>query len=147
MRIGAAIASFAHEHNLGEVYAAETGFIAGHDPDSVRARDVAFVRKEIADAHDEEEWLPHAPDLAVEVLSPTERSKAVQEKIRMWLNHGGRSVWVIDGQQETAAVYRSDGTSETFTRDQSLRDDAVLPGFSLPLEAIFVRPMATRGRP
>src|SRR5689334_14334704 len=54
MQFGAAISAFVKQHKLGEVYAAETGFIVEHNPDSVRAPDVSFVRAELVLSHDEE---------------------------------------------------------------------------------------------
>ena len=139
MRISAPLAEFVHRHNLGEVYAAETGFIAGRDPDSVRAPDVAFVRAEVVAAHDEEEWLPHSPDLAVEVMSPSDRPGAVQDKVRMWLDGGARSVWVIDPDRRLATIYRADGSEQVINEDDDLRDDSVLPGFSMSLRRALDR--------
>src|SRR6185437_43017 len=54
MRIAAPLADFVYRNELGEVYAAETGFVAGRNPDSVRAPDIAFIRAEIVATHDED---------------------------------------------------------------------------------------------
>ncbi|HZK81779.1 MAG TPA: Uma2 family endonuclease [Humisphaera sp.] len=137
MRIGTAISNFVQKHNLGEVYAAETGFIAGRDPDSVRAPDVAFVRAEIVASHNEEDWLPHSPDLAVEVLSPSERSDQTADKVQMWLGGGARSVWVFDPKARTATVYQATGGVWTFKDGADLRDDSVLPGFVFRVNDAF----------
>ena len=88
-------------------------------------------------AHDPDEWYPHSPDLAVEVLSPGDRPGAVLETVRAWLGAGGGSVWVIDPARRTAAVYRADGTTETVAEDGDLHDDAVLPGFAVPLRDVL----------
>ena len=56
MRISTPLAVFVCDNKLGEVYAAETGFLVGRNPDSVRAPDVAFVRAELVVGHDEDEW-------------------------------------------------------------------------------------------
>ena len=137
MRIGSAIAAFVKEHKLGEVYAAETGFIAGRDPDSVRAPDVAFVRAEVVATHNEDEWLPHAPDLAVEVVSPSDRPTEVEDKVAMWLAAGGRAAWVIDPARRIAIIHHPDAAPQIVLENQDLRDDLVLHGFSMPLKAAF----------
>jgi Uma2 family endonuclease len=140
MQFGAAISAFVGRYKLGEVYAAETGFIVEHNPDSVRAPDVAFVRTELVLGHDEEEWYPHSPDLAVEVLSPTDRVPAIQEKVRMWLDGGARSVWVVDPATVSVAIHHPDGSIRVVKADEELRDDAVLPGFSLSLLSTLFGP-------
>ncbi len=141
MQFGAAISAFVSRQKLGEVYAAETGFIVEHNPDSVRAPDVAFVRSELVLGHDEEEWYPHSPDLAVEVLSPTDRAAAVQEKVRKWLDGGARSVWVADAATESVTIHHPDGTIRIVNAADELRDDTVLPGFSIkPLSTLFRPP-------
>jgi Uma2 family endonuclease len=95
------------------------------------------VRAEVVKAHDDDEWYPHAPDLAVEVISPSDRSGNVQAKVEMWLNSGGKSVWVVDPQARTATVHRHDGTSYQVRENEELRDESVLPGFSMSLARVF----------
>lgn len=129
MRIGSAISNFVLKHGLGEVYAAETGFVAGRNPDSVRAPDVAFIRAEVAATLDEDQWLPHSPDLAVEVLSPTDRPEQVADKVRMWLSGGATSVWVFDPKDRTAVVHHAESAT-VFSEHDELVDPAVLPGFA-----------------
>lgn len=137
LRIGRAVGDFVERNHLGETYAAETGFVVAHGPDSVRAPDVSFVRAELALGHDENQWYPHSPDLAVEVLSPTDRPAAVEEKVQMWLDGGGRSVWVVNPAMRAVTVRRIDGSREQFAGDAELWDESVLPGFSLPPRQIF----------
>ena len=138
MQFGAAISGFVKQHKLGEVYAAETGFVVEHNPDSVRAPDVSFVRAELVLGHDEEEWYPHSPDLAVEVLSPTDRAGTVDEKVRMWLDGGARSVWVADPASESVTIHHPDGSTHLIKSDERLHDEVVLSGFSVsPLSQLF----------
>lgn len=90
IRLGGRLNSYVDEHNLGEVFAAETGFRLSKDPDTVRAPDVAFVAR----GRLPEEGLPAgypeiAPDLVVEVLSPSDA--AVED----WLEAGVKLVWVV----------------------------------------------------
>lgn len=135
--ISRAIDDFVRPRKLGQVYGSEIGYLVERDPDTVRSPDVSFVRAEVADAHDEDEWYPHSPDLAVEVLSPTGRPADVQEKVQLWLDAGGRSVWVIDPANRSATIYRADGSEERVADDGTLKDQSVLPNFSMPLRAAF----------
>lgn len=138
MRLGSAVEQFVRGHKLGETYAAETGYLLERDPDTVRAPDISFMRVELSRDHEENEWYTHSPDLAVEVLSPSEGPEPVREKIELWLRHGARSVWVIDPVARTLTIYPADGTQEVVHEDQPLRDESVLPGFVLrPLRKIF----------
>ena len=137
--IAAALTSFVRPRKLGQVYGSEIGYLVERDPDTVRAPDVSFVRAELADPHDDDEWYPHAPGLAVEVLSPGDRAPEVEEKVRLWLGTGGRSVWVIDPATETVAIHRAGSGVEQVAEDGHLRDEQTLPGFSMPLRDAFRR--------
>src|SRR6266704_4101153 len=96
------------KHNLGRVYAAETGFKLESDPDTVRALDIAFVRRERIEATGTlKGYRPGAPDLVVEVLSPSDRIGKVEGKVAQWLETGARMVWVVSPKLHTITVYRS----------------------------------------
>lgn len=137
MRLGSLIADFVRQKNLGVVYAAETGFLLARDPDTVRCADVAFVKADRAMGHDEDEYYPY-PDLAIEVLSPSDRVGDVAEKVRQWLAAGTRSVWVVDPSLKRISIYRPDGSEDHIPASGDLRDHPTLPGFSLsPAGAIF----------
>ena len=102
MRMGRALADFVDRCELGEVFAAETGFVLSRDPNTVRAPDVAFVRtgREIGDG-----FIEGAPDLAVEVLSPGDRPGSVREKVAEWLDAGTEAVWVVDPRARTVTIH------------------------------------------
>lgn len=127
---------------LGQVYGSEIGYVVERDPDTVRAPDVSFVRAEVSAAHDETEWYPHGPDLAVEVVSPTETGPEVDAKVAMWLASGSQSVWVIDPQRRAGRVHRRAGAVEHAGEDGLLQDQAVLPGFSMTLREALDGPEA-----
>ena len=82
MRIGIVIGSYVRANDLGEVFAAETGFILRRDPDTVRAPDAAFVDRERLPAGElPPGYLEMVPDLAVEVVSPSDSAREVLEKV------------------------------------------------------------------
>jgi len=120
----------------GQLFAAETGFTLSRAPDTVRAADIAFVRRERLP-----EPIPGfpelAPDLVVEVLSPGDRPGEVLAKVADWLFAGVRLVWVVDPERRLARVYRPDGSETIVPADGALDGEDVLPGFSCPLASIL----------
>lgn len=131
-----AIANHVDAQKLGKAFAAETGFTLSKDPDTVRAPDVAFVRvgRRAAPARG---FYPEAPDLAVEVLSPDDRPGYVREKVAEWLEAGTRAVWVVDPRKRTVAVHAPRRKSRLLGEQDTLRGGTVLPGFEMPVAAIF----------
>jgi Uma2 family endonuclease len=141
-RIAARLAGilFRHvdEHDLGEVYAAETGFKLKSDPDTVRGPDVSFVSRERAEGVGESRgYFPGAPDLAVEVVSPDDTVREVEEKVAEWLEYGTRLVWVVSPKLHAVTVYRSLIDIETLTENDTLDGGQVVPGFSCPVARLF----------
>lgn len=126
------------EHTgTGQLFAAETGFTLARDPDTVRAPDIAFVRRERLPDPEPTGFPDLAPDLVVEVLSPGDRPGEVLAKVADWLSAGTKLVWVIDPERRLARVYREDGSETVVTANEALDGEDVVPGFSCPLEAIL----------
>ena len=98
---------------------------------------MAFVRTSRVPAADADGFLPLAPDLAVEVLSPGDRPGETLAKVGDWLEAGARLIWVVDPERRRAHVYRADGTEAIVTDADPLDGEDVLPGFTLSLGAIL----------
>jgi Uma2 family endonuclease len=129
---------FVRRWNLGRVVSADTGLLLARDPDTVRAPDVAFVSRErIEQAGVFRGYFPGAPDLAVEVLSPSERPADVHAKIGDYLEAGARLVWVIDPSRRQVRVHRSLLRPLTLVEKATLDGEDVLPGFSVPVARLF----------
>ncbi len=126
-------------HDLGAVCAAETGFRIAADPDTIRAPDVAFIRRErLEETGEEKSFWPGAPDLAIEVVSPGDSYTEVEEKVCDWLAAGTRMVIVVNPQQRTAKVYRSLTEITVLTESDTLDGGDVVPGWKMALRAVFV---------
>src|ERR1019366_6653323 len=136
-RIGRRLSEFVDSRSLGLVFAAETGFTLARTPDTVRAPDAGFVRRERVPDPLPRGYAPMAPDLVVEVLSPDDRPGEVLAKVSDWLRAGTSLVWVVDPIRRCARVYRADGTESFVADDASLDGEDVLPGFVLPLAPIL----------
>lgn len=138
MNISTPLDQFVREHELGVVYAAETGFILENNPDTLRAPDIAFVRQEcLAVLPEEEGFFAGPPDLAIEFISPNDRYTEVDEKVRDYLHSGTRMVVVVNPRKETVTVYRSRNDIKLLTREDVLEGGDLLPGWFLPVSAIF----------
>ena len=135
--IAADLTVFVRQHRLGRVYVADTGFQIAHDPDTVRAPDVAFICAERAGERPGVKFFPGAPDLAVEVLSPTDRAGEVLAKVHDWLDAGCRAVWLVDPRTRTVTVYRSRSRINVLAIGDQISGDDVVEGFTLPVAEIF----------
>ena len=138
MNIAGPLYEYIKKKNLGKVCAAETGFLLEQNPDTVRAADAAFVRRERVDqAGLVEGYWVGAPDLAVEVLSPSDTVRRVEGKVAQWLEAGTRMLWVVSPRLRTVTVYRSLTNIETLTENDTLDGGDVVTGFQIPVAEIF----------
>ncbi len=130
---------YARPRKLGEVCGADGGFILQRDPDTVLSPDAAFIRADRLSPSDQAivGFLPTYPDLAVEVLSPSNRAGEVARKVEIYSKAGVPLVWVIDPERETATVYAHGREPVTLARGDALDGGDVLPGFTLPLDDVF----------
>lgn len=139
-RVAGALHDYLTEHaDLGDASGAETGFLVTPEKDTVRAPDSAFVRAEkLLTVTDPERFLPFAPDLAVEVVSPRDSYSDTREKALMWLDAGSEVVWVVDPQTRSIEVYqRGSDTTRTLRETDTLDGGALLPGFAVPVTKLF----------
>jgi Uma2 family endonuclease len=140
MNIGAPLHQFVKAHGLGVVFGAETGFKIASDPDTVRALDLAFVRRErIPEAGVPRGFWPGAPDLAVDIISPSDTYTEVEEKVNAWLNAGTRMVLVLNPRARTVSMYTSHTKKVVrLTESDTLDGGEVLPGFTCRVAELFV---------
>ncbi|HND50887.1 MAG TPA: Uma2 family endonuclease [Pirellulaceae bacterium] len=117
---------------LGVVYAAETGFVLRRDPDTVRAPDAAFVSAaRVASINDDAGFVPLSPDLAIEVVSPSDSFSAVDSKALSWLDAGTRLVLVLDPVARRVHAYRPPNLISIIDANEPLDASDVVPGWSL----------------
>jgi Uma2 family endonuclease len=132
------LARHVEANNLGVVYAAETGFRLASNLDTVRAPDVAFVRRERIEGLGKiEGYFPGPPDLAVEVVSPGDTYAEVEEKAIQWLEAGTLAVFVLNPRKRTVTTYRSLSDIVIVSDGAILDLDFVVPGFKIAVKDIF----------
>ena len=136
--ISSPLSLFARTHGLGRVTGADGGYWFEQDPDTVRAPDVAFVRTErLPPRHERTGFLQLIPDLAVEVVSPSDRQRDIDEKVAYYLEHGVPLVWVAYPRTSTVDAHRRDQPAVTYREGDVLTAGDLLPGFRLPVAEIF----------
>jgi Uma2 family endonuclease len=116
----------------------EAGYTLAHDPDTVRGPDVSYVRAErIPPAGVPEGFWELAPDLAVEVVSPSETAEEVREKVRDFLHAGTPLVWTIYPRTREVIVHTPDGVARTYGIGDTLAFSEILPEFSCSVAELF----------
>lgn len=137
-RLQMILGNYVDEHDLGDVFGAETGFLISRDPDTVRGPDVAFISREnLPGKEPAQAYWPGSPDLAVEVLSPGDKTGEVDEKIEDWIQAGIKLLWIVDPKLRTITVYRSLTDVATKTAVDILEGEHVVPGFRCLVSDIF----------
>lgn len=132
------VGSYIRQKDLGILFGAETGFQLGADPDTVRAPDFAFIAKErIPNEMPKSSYWPGAPDLAVEILSPSDRTGEVDEKINEWLTGGAQAVWVVNPKLEIVTIHQPGKGAQIRSAGEILSGEPVVPGFSCPVAELF----------
>jgi len=133
-RISAKLLAHADGADAGMCTTADGGYVLSRNPDMVRAPDAAFVaRDRLPEGGAPRGFFEGAPDIAVEVMSPSETAGEIEAKTQEYLRAGTRLVWIIYPDERLARVWRADGTTTLIEEDGSLVGEDVLPGFELPL--------------
>lgn len=138
-RLSARVVDYALDHDLGEVYVGDTGWRLEYAPDTVLAPDIAFVRKaRVADVN-EVGFAKTFPDLAIEVLSPSNTAAEMILKLKIYSSSGVSTVWIIEPTRQVAEMHRKGQPVIRLGLDDSLEEPELLPGFSLKLRDLFQR--------
>ncbi len=125
-------------NRLGTVYAGGTGFLLESDPDHVRAPCAAYVRRERAESvEDRDAYFPGAPDLAVEVVSPSDLYTEMDERVADWLDAGALAVVVVNPHNRTAKVHRSRTDIVALEESDTLNLGNVVSGWRMSVKDIF----------
>lgn len=136
MRIARHLQDFVRDHRLGHVTVENDFRLA---PDVVRNPDVAFVGNELLRKIDvDRSPIEAAPDLAIEVVSPTNSAQDMLTKVHQYLEAGSKAVWMFYPKLRVVEVHDSQGIREV-AAPACLEDDKVFAGlsYSLPLSPIF----------
>ena len=133
-----ALGQFVRPRRLGRLAASDSGVLLERSPDTVREPDIAFFSADrIPLGVRVTGYYEEVPDIVVEVASPSDSVRVVNDKARMWLSYGAGLVWVLRPNTRSVDVHSQSGATVTLTNDDTLNGGDVLPGFECSLSDIF----------
>ncbi|MCE9532828.1 MAG: Uma2 family endonuclease [Planctomycetes bacterium] len=128
---------YAKANRAGRVVT-ETGVLTERNPDTVRGPDVSFWSAARLPLDEVVKGYPQiAPDLCVEVLSPSNTAKQIKQKIKEYLFNGTKAVWIVDPADRSMKIYRSPLESRSLEEDAFLDGEDILPGFRCKVAELF----------
>jgi len=136
-RLAVRLGGFVDDAGIGLCMTGEIGIYIRHDPDRVRAADFAFWASAKLPDGPPLGFIEVAPDLVVEILSPTDRWPEMNEKIADYFSVGVGELWIVDPSDETVFVYRSPAQRTALRRGDTLSGSGPLNGFTLPIDELF----------
>jgi Uma2 family endonuclease len=135
VEITAILRNYVKHHRLGRVYSGDTGFRLA--PDTVRAPDVAFVRTDRVAAIRSKGFAKGAPDLAVEIFSPSDNVRQLMRKVKQYFAAGTHTVWIVYPDRQEVQLLESTGADRLLRAGDSIEAPELLPGFSVPIAEFF----------
>jgi Uma2 family endonuclease len=137
-RLNGFLFAFIHPRSLGELLGADGAYVLRESPDTVLIPDLSFVRADRMPPKDQQiQYFRFAPDIAIEVLSPSNRRADIDRKIGIYRAAGVPLVWLVDPFKQTVTVYAVGAEPRTLQGTDTLDGGDVLPGFALPLAQLF----------
>lgn len=137
LEIGALLRNFVRPRKLGWVLTGEVGIYIRRNPDTIRAADVAFVsRKQMAE-RPQRGYLNIAPELVVEVISPSDLWDEIRQKIQDYFSIGVERVWICEPEQRDVLVFCSPQEFQTVGLNDVLKGAGLLEGFELRIADLF----------
>jgi Uma2 family endonuclease len=136
-KIFKAIEAFLDKSALGESYA-ESAQILSRNPLTIRIPDVAFLSNERIRTTEEDEYFAGAPELAIEVVSPSQSANYMGTKVEQYLRFGAKQVWIVYPKRKCIHVYRADKSMAILDESETLTGGDLLPGFSVKVSDLFV---------
>lgn len=133
LRLGGRVMIYVEEHDLGYALGADGGFMVSGER---YMPDIGFISKQKQPTAPHGAWNPNAPDLAVEVMSPSDDPEKVRIKVVNYLN-AGTVVWLVNPEKQQVEVYTPGHPAHKVDINGTLDGGDVLPGFRLPLKMIF----------
>jgi Uma2 family endonuclease len=131
------LGNFVADKKLGKVMNGEVGIFTRRRPDSVRGADIAFVSRERLADRPTKGFLTVAPELVVEIVSPSDRWQDVRQKIEEYFAIGVQRVWIVEPDNRDVLVYSASTEMRKLGEGDLLTGEGVLEGFSLPVAELF----------
>ncbi len=131
-------AAYKKQNKIGRFLVGEAGFYTRGDNKTVRMADMAFISYARMPAEKKEPGYGRiAPELVVEIVSPSNSADEMEEKIQEWLRFGALLVWVAYPKTRRVHVYTHEGQITILNAEDTLTGGNVLPGFSVAVRELF----------
>ena len=138
MNLGGALRNFIRPRRLGRLVGSDSGMVLERDPDTVREPDIAFISAQKLPLNVRlSGYYEGAPDLVVEIVSPSDGLREIYHKARMWISFGVLLVWVVNPDNHAIEVHRPNQPFLSLTENDILDGGEVLPGFNYPVRDVF----------
>ena len=126
------------EHPIGRVMP-ETGYVLSRDPLTVRQPDVSVLSRQRIRSIDPDSYFEGAPELAIEIVSPSDSAEDLEIKVRQYLQAGAHQVWVLYPKSQDVHVYSPGGSLKVLESHETLEGGSTLPGFAVKVSDLFVQ--------
>jgi Uma2 family endonuclease len=131
------LVSWKRSRGAGKVLSGGTGFVLERGPDTVRSPDVSWIpNSRVPGDRLSDAYLEGAPDLAVEIVSPSNRPGEMKERLASFFAAGCREAWVVDPRRRSVTVHRADGSVVVLSDGDELSSE-LLPGFRCAVAEFF----------
>ena len=138
IKLGFLMGSVVIPQRMGRIFGSDAGVLLERAPDTVREPDVAFISAARLPLTERVTgYYEIVPDIVVEIASPSDSRREVDDKARMWRDYGVPLVWAAYPDTRTIDVHRADGSVITLYEDDILDGGEILPGFAIPVSDIF----------
>ena len=132
------LSTYAKKHRLGLVFGDSTGYELVRFPHTVRVPDASFVRADRIPSDGVEPGIfKFPPDLAIEVISPSDTATLLEERVRDYALTGTALIWIVEPKQRTIMCIPSDAPVSWLSEGDTLSGGSVVPGFSCPVAEVF----------
>ena len=128
---------YLQRHPVGRLLSGGASYVLERGPDTVRGPDISFISEErVRGDRLPDTWPDYAPDLAIEILSPSNRPRQMAERREDLFRAGCREVWIVAPRKTTVSIYRADGSQVELRATDVLTSD-LLPRFRCTVTSLF----------
>lgn len=135
-----ALGSYVKTHQLGRVYPGDTTFILEGDATHIitaRMPDVAFVARDRLKTQDRDEFYVQAPNLAIEIISPSERVGEIEAKLQDYLKAGVQQIWQVYPDAKRVMIFTPHQATRIYEAGQVISGGELLSGFEIAVDETF----------
>lgn len=136
-RLSRSFEDFVQPSQLGEVFVGEVGIYTRRNPDRVRGADIIVISKQRLASDPSAGFFTVAPEVIVEIVSPSDRWSDIRQKIEEYFAIGAEQVWIVEPENRTVLIYRSPTDFRRYTEGDTIQGEGIFAGFSLSVSTLF----------